>query len=741
MDPDACRRKRRAIAALATALLSGSAATACGVFFPWQPLGHRDAAMRDLPVDSFDFEAARLVARPDPRLPTDIGWSDGTPPPYTDSEEARTLTAPQLALVKAMRASPDARSAESVGQGLPVAVRSYVSGAVAFAHDDMAGAIARFRAVPSAPAGGPDRSSWARYMLGRALGWTGDAAAAATAFRALRAQVAAGTPDPLGLAVASLGEEARAPMQASGLPVQPDDPPASRPDPERLSALRRAVLLYAQQASYRSESGESSLKWIAEALLTDRPDRTAWLEAAVRDTLLRRLLIAYALAASGPAPIGTWDNEDSSDALPYAGQLNGTIPGAPASATLLARLTPLLEAGGVVGEDAGRLAAVAYLRGRWDLAGRLAALSTGPLGAWVHAKLTLQDFDDAATIRAYDLAVRALAADPDAMTPEAGARLRIEPAVLAVGRGDFEQAMAILYPEATSYWGDVSWLAERVLTTDELARFVAGHVPAVGLLPKMPSRGYWGDPSSMEAPRSLRELLARRMMRDGRMAQAAALFTSADHRAWAEAYARAVDRSGHAFWRTDRARASWDAAVIQRAHGMELFGTELRPDMAAIGGEFDSGWASDVPPSDGYVTIEELRRVDASRPRPDLRFHYRYLAVARAEQAAADLPPRSQAYAAVLCRAARWMGQSRDDPELRRLYRLYVAHGAAAPFASSFGGRCPAPDFAAAARLRWTEEPRHLLAPVRRHARLVAGAVLAVVLLLITPWLGRRRRA
>ncbi len=741
MDSDAGRRQRRAIAALAAILLSGTAATACGVFFPWQSLGHRYAVMRDLPVDSFDSEAVRLVARPDPRLPTDIGWSYATPPPYTDSEEARTLTAPQLALVKAMRASPDAKSAESAGQGLPVAVRSYVAGAVAFAYDDMAGAIARFRAVLSAPAGGPDRSPWARYMLGRALGRTGDAAAAARAFRALRAQVAAGTPDPLGLAVASLGEEARAPMQASGLPVQPNDPPAPRPDPGRLSALHRAVLLYAQQASYRSESGENSLKWIAEALLTDRPDRAAWLDAAVRNTLSRRLLIAYALAASGPAPIDAWDNEDSSDALPYAGQLNGTIPGAPASATLLARLTPLLEAGGVVGEDAGRLAAVAYLRGQWDVAKHLCALSTGPLGAWVSAKLALQDYDQAATIRAYDAAVRALAADPDATTPQAGARLRIEPAVLAVGRGDFEQAMAILYPEAASYWGDVSWLAERVLTTDELARFVAGHVPAIRFRPQMPSRGYWGDPSSMEAARALRELLARRMMRDGRTAQAAALFTSADHRAWAESYGRAVDRSGHAFWRTDRARAAWDAAVIQRVHGMELFGTELRPDMAAIGGEFESGWTSEASPSDGYVTVEERRRADASRPRPDVRFHYRYLAVARAEQAAADLPPRSQAYAAVLCGAARWMGQSDDDPERQRLYRLYVVHGAAGPFASSFGGRCPAPDFAAAARLRWTAGPRHLLAPVRRHARLVAGAILAMVLLLITPWLGRRRRA
>ncbi len=301
--------------------------------------------------------------------------------------------------------------------------------------------------------------------------------------------------------------------------------------------------------------------------------------------------------------------------------------------------------------------------------------------------------------------------------------------------------MAILYPEATSYWADVSWLAERVLTTDELMRFVALHVPAVAFLPKLPAREPWADPSRLEAARSLRELLARRMMRDGRLAQAASLFTSADRRALAESYARAVDRSVHAFWRTDRARAAWDAAVIQRTHGMDLFGTELRPDMASLDGEYAAGWDSGASPSDVYVTAEELRRADASRPHPDLRFHYRYLAVARAEQAAADLPPRSQAYAAVLCRAARWMGQSHDDPELQRLYRLYVAHGAAGPFASSFGGSCPAPDFAAAARLRWTAGPRRLLAPLRRHAGLGASVVIGLLLLPVLLRPGRRRRA
>ncbi len=46
----------------------------------------------------------------------------------------------------------------------------------------------------------------------------------------------------------------------------------------------------------------------------------------------------------------------------------------------------------------------------------------------------------------------------------------------AVARGDFELGMRILYAAPPTYWANVAFLADRVLTTDELRRFVAAHV-------------------------------------------------------------------------------------------------------------------------------------------------------------------------------------------------------------------------------------------------------------------------
>ena len=64
--------------------------------------------------------------------------------------------------------------------------------------------------------------------------------------------------------------------------------------------------------------------------------------------------------------------------------------------------------------------------------------------------------------------------------------------------------------------------------------------------------------ASPSTRRALRELLARRLMRDGRLAEAAATFTSAELRLHAKIYARSLHR----------ARAAWDAAIVARLYGM-----------------------------------------------------------------------------------------------------------------------------------------------------------------------------
>jgi hypothetical protein len=205
--------------------------------------------------------------------------------------------------------------------------------------------------------------------------------------------------------------------------------------------------------------------------------------------------------------------------------------------------------------------------------------------------------------------------------------------------------------------------------------------------------------------------------------------------------------------RVDRAERLFARARILRAHGLEVLGTELDPDWAYAGGNFDltemASW-DDVerPRGDPLVpdlahnalaSDDERARVAASAVAPLERFHYRKLAARTAASAAELLPGRSHAYAAVLCRASSYV-IDRDRDEADRIWTQYVTHGAQVEFAGTFGRVCPEPDFAGArtfdARRAALAKERGLVAAHRgsRHPRrdaardvaLLAASVLAM---------------
>ncbi len=765
------------------AVLAGGAASACGFYFPWQMLAAREQTMRDLPVDSFAFEAAHLASRSEPQLPPARTFSMGEASPGAAiNEERRLLDATQQAQVAAMRAQATAAGALAVAGSLPAPVRDYVAGAVAFAHGDVAAAVPLFRAAlgSASQVHVPPQALWAAYMLGRSLAELGDAAGATAAFRRTRALVAGstrpatspvlltdpvvrvpipgGVADPMELGLASLGGEARVWLAASGLVVHDPgllapDPPSAPPTSAGLAALDAATALYAQQAAYGEGWGVESLQILAEALISD----PRWLAAAVTRPLPRSLVIAYALASTGYAPPNDRDN------LQGSGTFALNIPSEAAATSVLDRLVEALHGEAPRNwEDADRLAALAYLRGRYDLAERLTIGVPGPLGLWVRAKLTLQHHDLAATAAAFDEALHTLDGFghrgwPRAMGARVSDRLRAEPGVVAMARGDFDLALRVLYAAPPTYWGDVAYIAERVLTTDELQGFVQRHAAAVPVLPALP-RGLEGRPdvalsasnpspdTGFDRARELRGLLARRLMRDGRAHEAAETFTYADLRREAADYDVALRLAGTAFWRTDRAHAAWDAATILHRDGMELSGTTIGPDQELLDGSFPGVLAASWPAGDAFTTNAEGRRYDASRPQPDLRYHYRYVAMRQAALAASGLPPRSQAFAAVLCHASDWALRTQDAPLAGGYYRDYVAHGAVVPFATDFGHHCPEPDFAGAARLRWTLPLRQVAGPARHHPILLAATGTALLLgtglvRLALTRRGRRRKA
>jgi hypothetical protein len=143
-----------------------------------------------------------------------------------------------------------------------------------------------------------------------------DPGKATEAFQLSRALAVHGAGDPLGLAVASYGEEARIHFdRANALLIRPPDgaPPGTGGDATGASAvdpafpgyalppqvagtykreMHAAAVLYAEQAARDSDSGTQSLRIIASNLVAE-PDR---MDLAVSDPILERLLAAFALA-------------------------------------------------------------------------------------------------------------------------------------------------------------------------------------------------------------------------------------------------------------------------------------------------------------------------------------------------------------------------------------------------------------------------------------------------------------
>jgi cellulose synthase operon protein C len=418
-----------------------SLALACGPDFPWQLLDNRPDTFKATPANSFEFEVMRLAAPPKDGLKA-VEISDPATNPMSKAE-ALGLSDQQALLVQKMRTSHTGDEAFSEGASVPASVRLYTAGAIDFHGHEMATATQRFEAVLQLPESEKLRAAWAAYMLGRVYGLAGDIDKACVEFQLTRTLVMKGAPDPLGLAVASYGEEARLHLtRAASYFSTPKYLPKERWDGYRRE-IAAAVKLYAEQAASGSASAVSSLRMVAQRLLGNGDQ----LKASIGDPTVQRLLAAYALA------------EDSTDDLVKA------IQAGPGSEQ-------------VAGAD--RLAALAYSTGLYGLARKWADKAPGPLSSWVKAKLALQKYDLDAAAAFYAEASRAFpSADRQQDLDDHNIKLLTgETGALALARGEYVDALQYLYPVAATYWGDVAYIAERVLTADELKRFVDAHVPS-----------------------------------------------------------------------------------------------------------------------------------------------------------------------------------------------------------------------------------------------------------------------
>lgn len=565
--------------------------------------------------------------------------------PSTRDRVMRDYTEARRLLADVRRASREERDQDDGRPDLPVVMpdlpdcvpeefRLYLRGMVDHTRGDRADAIDAWKKLLDLPE--PKRrlrSVWASYMIGRSL--VDDQPEQATAWlQRARSLAKAGFPDPLDLHTESLGWEALAELNRQ----------------RHAEALR----LYLAQHRAGNPGAMQSLRIAAHRALQRADPRE--LRQLAESEATRRVMTAFALEQYSVARC--WMHlESQPDIEPWLEALE----------TLPDKSLP----------DADRIAWLLYQQGRYEPARRWVNLAdrASPLSAWIDGKLLLRDGRiDAGTARFAD-AVHGfsrlecwddVAGGPfpwDGFRPRD--RASAELAVLRLSRGNFDEALRLFLDG--DYWLDAAYLAERVMTLDELRRFVDARRP------RDPWQALLRWPSdAAHAP--LRQLLARRLIRAERFDEARAYLDPAYHAALTElADGLAIGRDENRRLE-QRAEGYVRAARALRHHGLELVGYELDPDWVVYGGGFE-----DEPVGPGREPVNlvapahgsELARQRDNAPRSNKRWHYRYAAADLMWEACYLLPNDSEKTAELLREGGMWLAP-RDPQAADRFYKALV---------------------------------------------------------------------
>ncbi len=663
-------------------------ASACGPDFPMQLLDGRQENLLRLPESNF-INALTPFSKPLPPLPEnpqvitgEYDWQRQMVVPASVVAEQKLLPPALANQVQQVRATANFSDAFALGDGLSPELRWYSAGAVAFANQDWQNAETAFRAVLALPsAEQQQRRSWAMYSLARVLVAKGRNTEADKLFKDLYLEVANGLADPLNLAVSGLGEQ-------GGLAL-------------RSGNWQDAIALYGTQANYEHSGYESLLQVARQLLALD----DAALSDALKQPFVVKLLSRYLLTQY--------------NSLSY----DETAP--------LPRITKLLFANSAFQvENATELAALSYQQGEFELASKLLQLAKpSAYGYWLSAKLAVRAGDEQQAVAAYANASKAFAVVADAipLSDDEQCRVQAEHGVLQLQRGDYLQAMTLLY-QSRNYWLDAAYVAERVLTLEELQQFVSEHAPSA----KVPAAG--SDIQPVE--NQLRSILARRLMRAGKVQQALAYFNDETSFNAAKQYQQALTAAGSSWSDIDKAQALFEMARITRESGMQLFGYELAPDYAVFDGYYEL-WNT---PSADVLSADETKRVNRASDSSAKRFHYRYTASALADKAADLVPKNSQAFAATLCYASHWL-LARDPEAAAPYYQRYLRDGAYVDWGNEFGQHCPEPDFVKAQQRLDDNRSKQLRQFARANKVVIMLAGLFTLFgaaWLVTRWLRRR---
>lgn len=516
-------------------------------------------------------------------------------------------------------------------ENLPDEFALYMSGATHYHAEELAEAKASWEQLLKLPkAKRQYRSTWAAFMLGKvALLEKQDNAG--TFFQQVRVLAKDGFKDSLGLASSSLGWEALAYL--------------------RQEKFKQAIDLYLMQHATGDTTALCSLQSASKGAFASPS-----LDALATDDTSRRVITAYLLSRGGPF-----------------------FPSPPQE--MAKRWLAAVENVKVNQvEEADRLAWAAYQSGDVEQAERWLRVANPEsfITHWIQAKLLLRQGKVPEAAEHLRIISRQLPlAEHESVNNKfcrkdkwemangpLQEQVRGELGTLLLASQQFSQALDILLKGG--HWEDAAYVAERVLTLDELKIYVDRYwrEPKGSVPPKM-NVGYEESPVWM-ADR-LRYLLARRLTRLGHWKESRPYYPEV-LRPRLDAYIQAIQQAHREeVPALPRAAAFWKAAHIARHEGLELLGYELAPDCLVHDGHFPDYSITDARKK-GMATNpltalseDEERRAETHTPPIDKRWHYRYIAVDHAWRAISLMPDNHDLTAKMLWVAGSWLKDK--DPE------------------------------------------------------------------------------
>ena len=509
-----------------TVLAAALPALACGPFFPNTLLDQGDAAVLTAPEARFQMEIERmkLVARSHRAQPAtnhtqqtfDAELSDlrtaldrrgvareardtlivrhrterekiivFAPNPTTDGPAADNPFRIQEGFVLRPNATNAARiqgSRPRITPGLPAEFADYFRGSIAWHLGQMPEARAAWSALLARPpAERPFKSTWAAFMLGKS--WEEEnSARAMTYFQQVRTLAQAGFADTLSLAASSLGWEARLHFVKG--------------------QFAAAIDLYLEHAASGDPSALVSLRWAASRALRLSDSNLRTLAGHPR---AQRVITAYVISGGWreePQDVDSPVRESMIQALEKASAKTSLVPKPKQEWHQLKepalRWLEAVEAARVQDVDsAEQLALAAYQGGQLDRARRwLERARSTPITRWLQAKLRLHEgkLGEAAALMAGLVRLFPVDASPTNRPPEPGLagslfvrtsefssisiaeQLSGEWGVFRLARRQFTESLDALL--RSGYWLDAAYVADRVLTLDELKTYVDRSWPA-----------------------------------------------------------------------------------------------------------------------------------------------------------------------------------------------------------------------------------------------------------------------